>query len=80
MHTIFPKLSAGDQNGSLLAANNGRFNAGKSWQKLIVLIKCWSARAGQRHALSMLDERLLRDIGVNRLEARQESEKPFWRA
>jgi len=31
-----------------------------------------------RQHLADLDERLLRDIGVTRLDARQEAAKPFW--
>lgn len=36
-------------------------------------------RARQRRALGDLDERLLRDIGRSREEARRESRKPPWR-
>lgn len=35
-------------------------------------------RQRQRGALSELDDRLLRDIGVSREAARRESERPFW--
>lgn len=36
-------------------------------------------RASQRQALSSLDDRMLRDIGVARAEADREAGKPFWR-
>ena len=39
----------------------------------------WRDRARTRRQLAMLDDRLLRDIGITRLEARSEAEKPFWR-
>lgn len=39
----------------------------------------WRERAKMRHQLLMLDDRLLRDIGITRLQARSEAEKPFWR-
>ena len=39
----------------------------------------WQERASQRQALSSLDDRMLRDIGVTRAEAERESGKPFWR-
>lgn len=39
----------------------------------------WHERARMRRQLAMLDDRLLRDIGITRLEARSEAEKPFWR-
>jgi uncharacterized protein YjiS (DUF1127 family) len=39
----------------------------------------WIERARQRHALGELDDHLLRDIGITRVDAARESEKPFWR-
>ena len=40
----------------------------------------WQERASQRQALSSLDDRMLRDIGVTRAEAYHEAGKPFWRS
>jgi uncharacterized protein YjiS (DUF1127 family) len=42
-------------------------------------ISTWRERARMRRHLLMLDDRLLRDIGITRLQARGEAEKPFWR-
>ncbi len=39
----------------------------------------WSERADQRRALAAASDQLLHDIGVSRLDAEGESEKPFWR-
>lgn len=36
-------------------------------------------RRRQRRALARLDDRLLRDIGIDREQARREVAKPFWR-
>lgn len=36
-------------------------------------------RQQQRTNLAMLDDRMLRDMGISRLEAERESRKPFWR-
>ncbi len=36
-------------------------------------------RRKQRRALMALDDYLLKDIGVSRLDAEQEVAKPFWR-
>ena len=44
-----------------------------------ILVASWIERARQRNALAGLDDRQLRDIGITRVEAAQESEKPFWR-
>lgn len=38
----------------------------------------WQERAKQRRQLGELDDRLLTDIGVSRIDACQESAKPFW--
>ncbi|PUB18648.1 DUF1127 domain-containing protein [Yoonia sediminilitoris] len=38
----------------------------------------WIALARQRRALAMLDDHLLRDIGVTRADALQEARKPVW--
>jgi uncharacterized protein YjiS (DUF1127 family) len=45
---------------------------------LTALVRCWRARIRERRALAAMDERLLRDIGVNRLDAVRECAKPFW--
>jgi uncharacterized protein YjiS (DUF1127 family) len=44
-----------------------------------VLVSSWIARVRQREALAALDDHTLRDIGITRVEAMREAEKPFWR-
>jgi uncharacterized protein YjiS (DUF1127 family) len=39
----------------------------------------WQERAESRRRLLALDDRMLRDIGVNQATAAHEGEKPFWR-
>jgi len=39
----------------------------------------WRERAAQRRSLLTLDDRILRDIGINRAVASNEARKPFWR-
>lgn len=39
----------------------------------------WNERRRQRRALESLPDHLLRDIGVSRLDAEQEADKPFWK-
>ncbi|MBV8835148.1 MAG: DUF1127 domain-containing protein [Alphaproteobacteria bacterium] len=43
------------------------------------LVAQWIERVRQRQALATLDEVMLRDIGITRVEAARECEKPFWR-
>ena len=39
----------------------------------------WQERNRMRHGLAMMDDRLLRDIGLTRDDVRMELRKPFWR-
>lgn len=38
----------------------------------------WHELARERRALLALDERMLKDIGITRLEAEREASRPFW--
>ncbi|MGH6899263.1 MAG: DUF1127 domain-containing protein [Geminicoccaceae bacterium] len=42
-------------------------------------IRLWQERSRGRQQLMMLDEHVLRDIGITRLQAEAEAHKPFWR-
>lgn len=48
--------------------------------RLAHLLGLWIERHRQRRALAGLDDHLLKDIGIGRADAWQESRKPFWRA
>lgn len=39
----------------------------------------WHDRAAQRRQLQMMDDRMLKDIGLTRADVDAETEKPFWR-
>ena len=39
----------------------------------------WQDRREQRRHLLALDDHLLKDIGINRIDAEVEGYKPFWR-
>ena len=41
-------------------------------------LACWHQRRHQRTALSELDDRLLKDIGLTRADAAREVRKYFW--
>jgi uncharacterized protein YjiS (DUF1127 family) len=40
--------------------------------------RTWDQRYRQRRVLSELPAELLRDIGISRMDAMHEAEKPFW--
>lgn len=44
------------------------------------LLLVWTARWQDRERLREMDERMLRDIGLNRPQVEREVAKPFWRA
>lgn len=46
--------------------------------RLFTVLLAWNERARQRHDLSQLDDRLLKDIGVSRVAAAHEAAKPPW--
>ena len=50
-----------------------------SLQSFADLLRLWRARSRERRHLAGLDERMLRDIGITRLDAARECAKPFWR-
>jgi uncharacterized protein YjiS (DUF1127 family) len=43
-------------------------------------VQLWQQRRQGRQQLLGLDDHLLRDIGISRLQAEAEADKPFWRA
>ena len=43
-------------------------------------VQVWRERARQRRTLSTLNDRMLADIGIDRVAANVEAAKPFWRA
>jgi uncharacterized protein YjiS (DUF1127 family) len=50
-----------------------------SLQSFAALLRLWRSRTRERRHLARLDERMLRDIGITRLDAARECAKPFWR-
>ena len=48
-------------------------------RRLAAIVGGWRRRARMRRELLALDDRMLRDIGVTRVEALHEFAKPFWR-
>lgn len=51
-----------------------------SLARLIDAVLDWQERAHQRHHLSGLDDRLIRDMGLSRADVDEEIHKPFWKS
>jgi uncharacterized protein YjiS (DUF1127 family) len=49
------------------------------WRRAVPLLRIWRRRFREREALAMMNDRLLRDIGLTRCDALREANKPFWR-
>lgn len=62
----------------VIMADFGESFAG-ALRQLLANVPLWRERARQRRALAQLDDRLLRDIGIDRTAAMEEVDKPFWR-
>ena len=60
-------------------ATGGRKAAG-DLLRLVEMLGRWHDRARQRSALAMLDDTVLKDIGLSRVDVWLECSKPFWRA
>ncbi len=44
------------------------------------VLATWGERLKQRVDLAEMDDRMLKDIGVSRVDAQVEADKPFWAA
>jgi uncharacterized protein YjiS (DUF1127 family) len=47
--------------------------------KLLARLIVVTRRQRQRYDLATLDDRMLRDMGISRLDVDREANKPFWR-
>jgi len=52
--------------------------AGGFLVRLLELLETWHARYQERRTLTELDDRMLKDIGLNRADVAKESGKRFW--
>jgi uncharacterized protein YjiS (DUF1127 family) len=55
-------------------------SAGVGVRRGLETLRLWRQRARGRKQLRTFDDHLLRDIGITRLQAEAEADKPFWRA
>ena len=48
-------------------------------RRFSAMIREWRIHARSRRELLALDDRMLKDIGITRIDAQREAAKPFWR-
>jgi uncharacterized protein YjiS (DUF1127 family) len=80
MHTISRRLTAFEATVGRIGAGYFRDLVPAAVSRTFGTLLLWQHRANERHALAHLDDRILRDLGLNRAEVAWESRKPFWRA
>lgn len=62
-----------------LFARDGRVVPSLPLGGWLTQVQFWLERRRQRRSLLELNDHMLKDIGLNRVDAWQESQKPFWR-
>ncbi len=80
MHTISQRLTAFEATVGRIGAGYFRDLVRAAASRTFGTLLLWQRRANERHALAHLDDRILRDLGLNRSAMVLESHKPFWRA
>jgi uncharacterized protein YjiS (DUF1127 family) len=56
------------------------YKAGEALADVVTTVLSWQHRIRERNQLQLLDQRMLRDIGLTRVDIDVETRKPFWRA
>ena len=67
------------QSGLQFRLRQGLASAPMASLKLLARLIVGYRRHRQRYDLAQLDDRMLRDMGISRVDADRESHKPFWR-
>ncbi len=56
------------------------YKTGEAIVEAVTTVLSWQHRIRERNQLQLLDQRMLRDIGLTRVDIDVETRKPFWRA
>jgi len=72
------RYNASDKSGSYFVRPTRTKANGGLVTRLFDQVFTWLDRARQRRHLGELDDRLLRDIGLNRADVENEVSRPFW--
>jgi uncharacterized protein YjiS (DUF1127 family) len=77
--TLAMAAATADRTFAPAPASHGFARAVSGLRQALDTIALWQQRARGRRQLRTFDDHLLRDIGVTRLQAEAEADKPFWR-
>jgi uncharacterized protein YjiS (DUF1127 family) len=69
----------GQMQASGVRLPNIRQKAYSDAASILDMAKCFYQRSVQRRRLATMDDRMLQDIGISRVDALREAAKPFWR-
>ncbi len=56
------------------------FGSASLFQRIFATVGTWQDRASGRQNLGEMEPHMLKDIGLDYIEARREAAKPFWQA
>lgn len=81
-HSAVTTMTGVGQNLGHYGVDPGRYSdVHGDWPKsprLLRILRTWLNRRRQRQDLKLLDDRLLKDIGLTSFDVAREVEKPFW--
>ncbi len=80
MHTTSQRLTAFEATFGRIGAGYFRDLVRAAASRTFGTRLLWQRRANEHHALAHLDDRILRDLGLNRGEVAWELRKQFWHA
>ena len=66
------------QHGFVQVRSQDKAQAAPLWRRAWRQLRRWWQLAEQRRQLASLSDAALKDIGLSRADAWQESERPFW--
>ena len=78
--TLFSTLATASVPTAAPRKSGAPWHAARPWRRALDTVRLWQQRARGRQQLGTFDDHLLRDIGITRLQAEAEAQKPFWRA
>jgi uncharacterized protein YjiS (DUF1127 family) len=77
--TVMKSYALSTHLSTSLTAEQALLGAKSSLSRALSTLSVWRTRAEQRRRLAEMDDYLLLDMGMHRLDALREAEKPFWR-